>query len=169
MASEDRPPRRPAPSANRQPFTPRPTPGASEEETPAPRERQQRPSREHEPRQERDQQTSPRAAVELPKVDFDPTRVKLPQIAIVGFLIGIFFHACVAFAILDDSGGGGGSNASTSNGGTTVEQQETMTPPTAVPTIDPKADRKDCNAIRADPNYRSDAERQWFLANCTVR
>jgi serine/threonine protein kinase len=27
-------------------------------------------------------------------------------------------------------------------------------------------DRSDCSAIRADGNYRSDGEREWFLANC---
>ena len=51
--------------------------------------------------------------LDLPKVHFDPTRVKLPQVAIIGFLIGILFHACVVFAILDD-GSGGSSNASVS-------------------------------------------------------
>jgi hypothetical protein len=166
MATEDRPPpRRPAPSANRPPFTPRPAPG-NEEKASAQRQRQPRPAREREPRS-RDEQQTQRPQLELPKVDFDPTRVKLPQIAIVGFLIGIFFHACVVFAILDD---GSGSKATTPSGAeTTTEQQvedDVTTQPTVIPTLDPKADRKDCNAIRADPNYRSEAERQWFLTNC---
>jgi hypothetical protein len=92
--------------------------------------------------------------------------VKLPQIAIVGFLIGILFHACVVFAILDDGSGGASSSGSTNGGGTTQQEQQVADEPTVTPTLDPKADRKDCNAIRADPNYRSEAERQWFLTNC---
>ncbi|MGE0058407.1 MAG: hypothetical protein AB7P33_10585 [Dehalococcoidia bacterium] len=34
--------------------------------------------------------------------------------------------------------------------------------PTAVP------DRNDCAAIRADPAYRSETERLWFMANCSA-
>ncbi len=34
--------------------------------------------------------------------------------------------------------------------------------PTAVP------DRNDCAAIRADPTYRSENERLWFIANCSA-
>jgi len=99
------------------------------------------------------------------KVDFDPRRIRLPHAAIIGFAIGILFHACVIFAVLDD-----GSSAGTSTAGTGGEPnlpREEVTLPTATPTQDPTADRTDCNAIRATGDYRSDAERAWFLANCT--
>ncbi len=97
-------------------------------------------------------------------VDFDPKRISIPQIAVVGFLIGIFFHACVAFAVLDD--GSSGSKASPSSGN--VVTQETAVP-AVTPTASASADRTDCNAIRADPTYHSEAERQWFLNNCIPR
>lgn len=127
--------------------------------------RQQRPPAP--PRRRRDEpqpleQDQPR--FELSNVDFDPKRVSLPQIAIVGFLIGIAFHACVVFAVLDD--GSGGSKASP-NGGNVVTEQTAVPAATATPL--PGADRTDCNAIRGDPTYRSETERQWFLNNCIPR
>lgn len=113
---------------------------------------QQRPPR-------RPPQQPEKPPIELPKFDFDPHRLKLPQAAIVGFAIGIFFHACVVFAVLDD-GSGGGSSA----GGSPREE---VTIPQATATPSPLADRTDCNAIRTTGDYRSEAERQWFLRNCT--
>lgn len=88
-------------------------------------------------------------------IDFDPHRLKLPQAAIVGFAIGVFFHACVVFAVLDDGSAGGSSTA----------PREEVTLPQATVTPTPLADRTDCNAIR-QTDYRSESERQWFLRNC---
>jgi hypothetical protein len=97
-------------------------------------------------------------------IDFDPKRVSLPQIAIVGFLIGVLFHACVVFAILD-----GGSSSTPSPSAGNIVREEVTQVPVATATPLPGADRTDCNAIRADPTYRSDAERTWFLQNCVPR
>ena len=98
------------------------------------------------------------------KVDFDPKRLKLPQAAIVGFAIGIFFHACVVFAVLDDGSSAGSSGSEGEN-----EPRQEVTLPQATTTPNPTADRNDCNAIRLTGDYRSETERQWFLANCTGR
>ncbi|MGE0058525.1 MAG: hypothetical protein AB7P33_10385 [Dehalococcoidia bacterium] len=126
--------------------------------------RQERPTppprRTPRPRQE---EAAP-APAERKSVDFDPKRVSVPQIAVVGFLIGILFHACVAYAVLSD---GSGSSKPESSGGNIVTQPTAVAAATATP--NPGADRTDCNAIRADPTYRSEAERQWFLNNCVPR
>ena len=98
------------------------------------------------------------------KIDFDPRRLRLPQAAIVGFAIGIFFHACVVFAVLDD---GSSAGSSPSNSGPVDEPRQEATIPAVTSTVDPRADRNDCNAIRTTGDYRSETERQWFLANCT--
>ena len=104
---------------------------------------------------------SEKPAFDLGKIDFDPRRLKLPQAAIVGFAVGILFHACVVFAVLDDGSSAGGSGSSGD------EPRQEVTVPSVTPTPDPRADRTDCNAIRQTGDYRSEAERQWFLANCT--
>lgn len=113
------------------------------------------------------QQPPPRRPPEQPKkpsfnlsqLDFDPHRLKLPQAAIVGFVIGIFFHACVVFAVLDDGSSAGGTSA---GGGV----REDVTLPEASPTATRLADRTDCAAIRGT-DYRSVTEQQWFRQNCT--
>lgn len=116
-------------------------------------------SQERPPRRPTSQPTRP--SLDLRKVDFDPHRLKLPQAAIVGFAIGIFFHACVIFAVLGD-----GSSAGNSTAGNGNNQPEIVTQPTASPTAGVTGDRTDCNAIRTTGDYRSETERQWFLANC---
>jgi hypothetical protein len=106
-------------------------------------------------------QPGPSLTEDLKKsINFDPKRVSLPQIAVVGFLVGIFFHACLVFAILDD-----GSSTKAPSSSNIVHEEATMAP-AATATPLPGADRTDCNAIRADPTYRSETERQWFLKNC---
>jgi hypothetical protein len=125
---------------------------ASQDRPPAPRRPGQLPPRPPAPE---------RLTIDLKKsIDFDPKRVSIPQIAVVGFIIGILFHACVVFAILDD---GSGSKAVTS-GNIVTDQVTPVATATATPL--PGADRTDCAAIRADPTYRSETERQWFLKNC---
>jgi hypothetical protein len=104
---------------------------------------------------------APRRQVELPKLSFDPSRVTLTQLAIVGFLIGVFFHACVALAVLDD-----GSSASTDGSPGVVVSSVPTALPGAVITPTPLPDRTSCDQIRGT-EYRSEAERQWFQRNCT--
>lgn len=84
--------------------------------------------------------------------------LKLGQIAAVGVVVGVFLHVCVVYAILDD--GGNGPPSIPPGQSTAVAQQQTPGVPTRLP------DRTDCAAIR-NTEYRSDAERRWFLANCT--
>ncbi len=133
MATEPRPPRRPAPQPADRQFT--------------------------------------KPSFDLSQLSFDPSKLKLPQIAALGFVVGIVFHACVIFAILDDGSGTSGANSGNTSGGTTVESTNEATidatgVPTRVPTISPTGDRNDCNAIRGT-DYRSAAERQWFIQNCS--
>jgi hypothetical protein len=97
------------------------------------------------------------------KLDFDFKSFRLPQIALVGFAVGIVFHACVVFSILDD----GSSADGTSGTNEANVPREEVTLPTATATPDPRADRTDCAAIRTSGDYRSENERQWFLRNCT--
>lgn len=103
-----------------------------------------------------------RSVFDLSQLPFDLSRLKLPQVAALGFVVGIVFHACVAFAVLgggsDSGGGSGGTDA-----GPTVE---VSTKPQVTPTASRTADRTDCNAIRGT-DYRSENERQWFIRNCT--
>src|SRR5688572_33097584 len=101
--------------------------------------------------------STPKPSLDLSKLDFDPQRLKLPQAAIVGFAIGIFFHACVVFAVLDD-GSSAGSNGNNGPTGETEQQQE-VDVPSVTPTLDPRAARTDCNAIRTTGDYRSGAQR----------
>lgn len=133
--------------------------------------------------QEPEQQTPKepqRLSLNLGQLDFDPSRIKLPQIAAIGFVIGILFHACVAIAVLDGGSGGGSSSAGQTEGdGVVIEQQSTGTPaatttvsatprPPASPTTTPfPGDRSSCDAIRGT-EYRSDTERQWFIRNCST-
>jgi hypothetical protein len=102
--------------------------------------------------------SSARPDFNLGQVSFDPRRVTLPQMAIVGFVIGVLFHACVVFAVLDDS------SSARSNGGAT--EPIIATNPQAAPTATRLLDRTDCNQIRGT-DYRSETERQWFRANCS--
>lgn len=104
-------------------------------------------------------------SLDLSKMSFDLGRVKLPQIAVIGFVVGILFHACVIFAVLDD-GSGGSTAANTVNTGSDTPVQTTTAVPQATPTTSPTGDRTNCNAIRGT-EYRSEAERQWFIRNCT--
>jgi hypothetical protein len=81
-------------------------------------------------------------------------RHDLRLVALIAFMIGVFLHACVVYAVLDD--GGGGSE---------VESRPVIVQPTAAPTATRLADRTNCDDIRGT-DYRSNAEREWFRANC---
>lgn len=82
-------------------------------------------------------------------------RQDLRRTALGAFLIGVALHACVAYAVLDE-----GEKEGLEGRPVTIE---TSPLPTATPAR--LADRRDCNAIRGT-DYRSESERQWFLANC---
>jgi hypothetical protein len=81
--------------------------------------------------------------------------ISLAQLAGVGFVIGVLFHACVVLAVLDD---GQPSSADS--------QRLTPALPGATPTATALADRTNCEEIRGT-DYRSEQERQWFRTNCT--
>jgi hypothetical protein len=82
----------------------------------------------------------------------------LASIAIGGFLLGVLLHFYVIFAILGDDESPTRTSlpagASPVAGATSVPAQPTRL-----------ADRNNCDAIRGT-DYRSESERQWFLANC---
>jgi len=84
-------------------------------------------------------------------------RMDLRHVALVAFAIGVLFHVCVVYAVLDDGGGDPAETAA-------PRDQPVIQQPTPRPTQPP--DRTDCAAIRGT-DYRSEAERRWFQANCT--
>ena len=77
-------------------------------------------------------------------------------LAVVGFLVGILFHAWVVFAVLEDS-------SETAAPAVIPSATAAAVTPTPEPTVLP--DRTDCEAIRGT-QYRSASERQYFLGNC---
>ena len=83
--------------------------------------------------------------------------LKLPQVAAIGFVVGVLFHLAVFSAILNDGGSRAGGDAS--GGGRTIAVA------TVAPTATRLPDRTNCDEIRGS-DYRSVTERQWFLANC---
>jgi hypothetical protein len=83
-------------------------------------------------------------------------RLDLRQAALLAFVIGVLFHACVVYAILDEPQRPAASAPIVAP----TSRQATPTP-TRLP------DRTSCAEIR-NTDYRSPAERQWFLANCAV-
>ena len=82
------------------------------------------------------------------------TRMDLRQVAVIAFVIGVLFHVCVVYAVLDDS------EPWTAMPRAAPATQQRAPTPTRPP------DRTSCAEIRGT-DYRSDAERAWFQANCT--
>jgi hypothetical protein len=80
------------------------------------------------------------------------------RIALGAFVVGILLHVCVVYAVLDDGGKQSRSAAPRPISSTPVAAAATATRPN---------DRTNCDAIRGS-DYRSEAERQWFLTNCRV-
>lgn len=80
----------------------------------------------------------------------------LKHVALIAFVIGVLFHACVVYAVLDD--GSTGSDPAAPRVAP-VTQQATPTPVSPV-------DRSSCAEIRGT-DYRSEEERLWFQTNCT--
>ena len=81
------------------------------------------------------------------------------RVALGAFIVGVFLHVCVLSAVLGD---GGADRKPTPpsrapSGGA---------PPTVAATPTRPADRTSCDAIRGT-DYRSEAERRWFLSNCS--
>ena len=83
------------------------------------------------------------------------------RVALGAFIVGIVLHVCVLYAVLGDGGGGDRKPTSPSRapaGGA---------PPIVVAATPTRtADRTSCDAIRGT-EYRSEAERRWFLGNCS--
>jgi len=77
-------------------------------------------------------------------------------IAVMGFMVGLILWLGGACLVLGD--GGGDSDRTLSPGSVTTPQARIT--PTRL------ADRTNCAEIR-NTDYRSQTERQWFLANCT--
>ena len=88
--------------------------------------------------------------------------VNLLKIALGAFVFGVFLHGCVALTVLD-----GSSVVEETLPAVEEEAESTQTPaPTAAPTQPGQPpDRTSCNEIRGTP-YRSQREREFFLANC---
>jgi hypothetical protein len=85
----------------------------------------------------------------------------LRQVALLAFVVGVALHACVISAVLS---GDGISTISEPSGN---QVAATVTPgnqTAATPT--PLRDRTTCAEVRGT-DYRSDAERAWFIANCS--
>jgi hypothetical protein len=78
-------------------------------------------------------------------------------IAILGFMAGLILWVGGACLVLGDGGG---------DGGPSLPAGSVSTPATARQTPTALADRTNCAEIRGT-DYRSPAERQWFLANCS--
>jgi hypothetical protein len=93
---------------------------------------------------------------EFPEAPPESPQSNIAAIAIIGFMAGLLLWLGAACLVLG-SGDGDGS-------GLTPPTISTPPAATAAPTSPP--DRTNCDEIR-NTEYRSDAERQWFLANCS--
>jgi hypothetical protein len=130
-------------------------------------ERPRRPERQRRPRPEQNPALDPRL-VQLERHSRPKSRVgdaSLLVIGIVAFVFGVAMHFWVATSILEDNGEAEQSNTIAATA--TPEDGTTVTP-----TIGPRAtetplpDRTSCDEIRGT-QYRSVAEREFFLENCT--
>ena len=93
------------------------------------------------------------------------TNLNIRQVAIVGFVIGVLFNACVAVAVINS---GSGSQEPSRPAGTNGTAGPGVSLNTVVPVTSTRSatgDRTDCAAIRGT-DYRSETERQWFMLNC---
>jgi hypothetical protein len=85
------------------------------------------------------------------------TGLSVKTVAVLAFIFGVALHGCVALTILGSNGD------SDDDPGTEVTSPGPNTPgsPTQLP------DRTSCDEIRGT-EYRSDAEREFFQANCVT-
>jgi hypothetical protein len=127
----------------------------------------ERPPRPEFPRRSRSNQQNaaldPRLA-QLERRSRRPSRVgdvSLLFIGIAAFVFGVAVHGWVAMSILDAGGTAESSDAPIA--ATSVVEEATPTPQ---PTTQALPDRTNCDEIRGT-QYRSVAEREFFLANCT--
>ena len=88
------------------------------------------------------------------------TPFKLWQVAAIGFVLGVSLHAWAVLAVLDDDGNSAVEAPIATPADSTPAPAPTAT---AAPTQPP--DRRSCEEIRGT-DYRSEAERDWFLRNC---
>ena len=87
----------------------------------------------------------------------------MTRLALAAFIVGIFLHVAVIYAVLGVSHGGKQDNFTRPQPAAGATQ-----PAVAVgtPTPSNSADRTSCDAIRGT-DYRSATERQWFITNCS--
>jgi hypothetical protein len=88
-----------------------------------------------------------------------PANRNLLSIAAGGFLLGVLLHVYIILSVLD----GGGDKPVSARPPGAAPPSATASPVATTPAR--LADRTSCDAIRGT-DYRSEAERQWFLANC---
>jgi hypothetical protein len=101
--------------------------------------------------------------IEPPPAPPEEQSPNVATIAILGFLAGLVLWlggACLVLGAGGSSGPGPSLQPSGGGGG------GVSTPRAASPTPGKLADRTNCAEIRGT-DYRSDTERQWFLANCS--
>lgn len=125
--------------------------------------------RQRRPRPEPNPALDPRL-VQLERRSHQPSRAldaSLMVIGIAAFIFGVAMHFWVATSILEDDGEA--EQADTIAATATPDAGEaTITPTTGPrPTETPLPDRTSCDEIRGT-QYRSVAEREFFLANCTT-
>lgn len=82
------------------------------------------------------------------------------RVALGAFAVGLFLHVCVLYAVLGQADGKTATQPSRPVIVSTAPAAATVAP-TRLP------DRSSCDAIRGT-DYRSEAERRWFLANCNL-
>ena len=91
-------------------------------------------------------------------------------IGVVAFIFGVALHVYVVKSVLDS--GGSNNNGGPSAGQPVVVSTATSVPGVAAATVTPTVaaalpDRTSCDEIRGT-DYRSPAEREFFLANCIL-
>src|SRR5262249_8012050 len=87
----------------------------------------------------------------------------MTKVALFGFALGIFLHLFVIYSILGESHSHHSPTFPAPQPAAGAAQTSGVSVATVTPV--PTGDRKDCAAIRGT-DYRSDAERQWFITNC---
>ena len=90
-------------------------------------------------------------------------------IGVVAFVFGVALHVYVVKSVLDSGSGSSGPTGSQQQiVVSTATSQPAVANATVTPTNAPEADRTNCEAIRGTA-YRSENERQFFLANCLTQ
>ena len=134
-------------------------------------ERPQRQPRPPRPRPEMNPALDPRL-VQLERRALRPSRagdISLMVIGLVAFAFGVAMYYWIATSILDSGDSGATSNTIAATATPVGGANNVTVTPTVAPkaTATPLPDRTSCDEIRGT-QYRSVAEREFFLANCTA-